>query len=99
MALTKMIDGEAVAMTPDEEAGFLSTQGMIVSERRRIAKSVITQRLIDAGKIEAAYAALKADGSAFARWFAPDRPDIYADNEEALALLAAIGADPDVILA
>jgi hypothetical protein len=33
------------------------------------------------------------------RWRAPDRPAIYADDPEANALLDAIGADGNVILA
>lgn len=67
--------------------------------RRQVLKSVIISRLIDAGLIEAARAALDADAAAYARWWAPDRPAIYHDDPDALALLAAIGADADVILA
>lgn len=67
--------------------------------RRKIAKSLVQQRLIDAGKIDAAHAALWSNKASFARWFAPDHPEVYADDPDALALLAAIGADPDVIMA
>lgn len=66
---------------------------------RIIPKSVIVSRLIEAGKIGAAKAALDANPAAFARWFASDRPAINHDDPDALALLNAIGADPDVILA
>lgn len=67
--------------------------------RRTILKSLVTARLIAAGKIGAAYQALNADPSAFARWFAPDHGEVYADDSDALALLAAIGADAEVIMA
>lgn len=66
---------------------------------RTVAKSVIVSRLIEAGKIEAAYAALNANPSAWARWVASDRPAINHDDPDAIALLVAIGADPAVILA
>lgn len=68
-------------------------------ERRLVMKSLIISRLIDAKKISAAKAALDSDASAYARWWAPDRPSIYFDDPDAIALLKAIGADPDAILA
>jgi len=67
--------------------------------RRTVLKSVIISRLIEAGKIDAAKAALEQDASAYARWWAPDRPAINHDDPDAIALLQGIGADPDVILA
>lgn len=67
--------------------------------RRLVKKSVIIQRLIAADLIGAARTALDADTSAYARWWAPDKPEIYFDDPDALALLQAIGADPAVILA
>lgn len=69
------------------------------AERRKVLKSTVVARLIATGKINAAFAALNANKAAFARWFSPDHPAVYADDPEALALLAAIGADPAVILA
>ena len=67
--------------------------------RRKVLKSVVQGRLIDAGKMDAAYAALTQMPSQFARWFAPDRPEVYADDPDALALLAAIGADVETVMA
>lgn len=67
--------------------------------RRLISKSVIIERLHIAGKLVAAQAALNADAYARERWYAADKPAIYADDAEALALLTAIGADPEIILA
>lgn len=68
-------------------------------ERRKVLKSTVVARLIGAGKIDAAFAALQANKGAFARWFSPDHPAVYADDPDALALLAAIQADPAVIMA
>lgn len=67
--------------------------------KRLIPKSVIVSRLIAADRIADAKAALDANPAAFARWFASDRPAINHDDEDAIKLLRAIGADPDVILA
>lgn len=67
--------------------------------RPMVRKSIIQQRLIEAGKMTAAYAALTSNATYFARWFAPDRPAVYCDDPDALILLAAIGADPETILA
>jgi hypothetical protein len=67
--------------------------------RRRVPKSLVVKRLNDAGKLAAASAALNADLYARERWYATDQPSIYADAQDALALLKSIGADPAVILA
>lgn len=66
--------------------------------RRMVSKGVIVERLIAAGKIEAARAALATLSVADQeRWNA--KPAVYADDPRALALLTAIDADPAVILA
>lgn len=67
--------------------------------RPMVRKSTVQARLIDAGKMEAAYAALTGNPVYFARWFAPDHPRVYCDDPDALVLLAAIGADAEVIMA
>jgi hypothetical protein len=67
--------------------------------RRQVPKSDIIARLIAAGKIAAARAALESDAALYARWWAPDRPAIHHDDVDALALLAAIGADPATVMA
>ena len=99
MTTYKNVDGKRVLMTPAEEAEFNATRAVDAGGPRQVPKSVVIQRLIDAGKINAAYAALAANPAAFARWFSPDLSTINSDNLEAIALLQAIGADPDVILA
>jgi len=67
--------------------------------KRTVLKSVIVARLIAAGLVAAARAALEADAAAWGRWVASDRPAVNCDDPDALALLAAIGADPDAIMA
>ncbi|MCX5569589.1 hypothetical protein [Kaistia nematophila] len=67
--------------------------------RRMIRKSLVKQRLIDLGLMDAAYAALTSQPVAFARWFDMDYPEVYADDPDALALLDSIGADPEVVMA
>lgn len=67
-------------------------------DRYLVPKLVVVDRLIAAGKLAAAVAALAGASLATQqRWAAAGQ--IYSDDPDALALLAAIGADPDAILA
>lgn len=70
-----------------------------LAPRRTVAKSLIIERLQAAGLLGAAKAALDSDLYARERWYAPDKPAIHADDAEALALLAAVGADSEAIMA
>ncbi|BCH17099.1 MULTISPECIES: hypothetical protein [unclassified Mesorhizobium] len=56
-------------------------------------------RIIDAGMMASDYAALTQNPVYFARWFAPDRPEVYCDDPDAILLVTALGLDPDAILA
>jgi hypothetical protein len=67
--------------------------------RPTVLKSVVQSRIIDAGKMGDAYAALTANPVYFARWFAPDHPVVYSDDPDAVGLVTALGLDPAVILA
>ena len=68
------------------------------SRRRLVPRSLIVDRLAEAGKLAMARAALDAaDLHTRERW--NTRTAIFADDPAALALLQAIGADPDMILA
>jgi len=86
----EIIDGKAVETFQVED---------VQPPRRMVRKSVVQARLIEAGKMDAAYVALTANPVYFARWFAPDRPEVFADDPDALLLLAAIGADAETIMA
>lgn len=46
-----------------------------------------------------AYATLTANPVYFARWFAPDHPEVYFDDPDAVLLVRSLGLDPSVILA
>jgi hypothetical protein len=79
-------------------AAFAQAHPEAMSGRVLVPKHVIVDRLQAAGKLGAARAALDAaDLYTRERWNTRDA--IYADDESALALLAAIGADPADILA
>lgn len=67
--------------------------------RPTVAKSIVQSRIIGAGRMDQAYAALTSNSTYFARWFAPDRPVVYCDDPDAILLVTAIGLDPKVILA
>lgn len=100
----RVVDGEMMAhegvTTVSDGVTFAEIYARRAEEpKRTILKSVIVSRLIEAGKIGAAKAALDSNPAAFARWFASDRPAVNHDDPEAIALLKAIGADPDAILA
>ncbi|MGA0604852.1 hypothetical protein ACO2Q0_02540 [Phenylobacterium sp. VNQ135] len=60
-------------------------------ERRLIPKSVIQERVNAIGKLGAAFAVLQADPISFGRWFAPDCPNVYFDDEGLLAVLTEAG--------
>lgn len=65
---------------------------------RLVRKSVIIDRLHDAGKLDAAYAVLQA-APLYDRQRWESREAVYYNDQTLLAVLAAIDADPDVILA
>ncbi len=67
--------------------------------RQTVLKSTVQARIIDAGKMDDAYAALTSNAVYFARWFAPARPVVYCDDPDAILLVTAIGLDPAIILA
>lgn len=90
---------EPLPIDDPELQAFLSRDIHSPSGRRLVSKSLIISRLNDVGLLAAASPAINANLYVRERWYAPDRPAIYADDAEALALLAAIGADPETILA
>jgi len=67
--------------------------------RRLIPKSVIQDRLIAAGKIAAVLAALQSSPADYVKWFAPDWPNVFADDERMIEVLIAVGADVETITA
>jgi hypothetical protein len=100
--VTELPEGAGVTPIASEAEldAVLAAYGLLgPTARRMIRKSVVQARLIEAGKMNAAYAALTANPVYFARWFAPDHPNVYADDPDAIALLVAIGADAEAVMA
>lgn len=64
--------------------------------RRLVPKSVIIDRLTDA-QVEQAVGLMTQKQRE--RWRSPDKPRVYFDDPETLAVLQAIGADPSVVMA
>ncbi len=84
--------------SPEQLAAAFPNYGRDI-ERAKVLKSAVQARIIEAGKMPAAYAALTQNPVYFARWFAPDHPAVYCDDPDAVALVRALGLDPAVILA
>ena len=68
-------------------------------DRKVMSDLAITDAAAFTALVHAAKAALDADAAGYARWWAPDRPAIHHDDPDALALLAAIGAEAATIMA
>ncbi|MEI9964361.1 MAG: hypothetical protein WDM92_06315 [Caulobacteraceae bacterium] len=99
-------DGQVITGAPRYETDgangvreVYDTQDAPAPPRRLIAKSVVQERVDAIGKLGDALTAMLADPISFARWFAPDWPNVYADDTGLLAMLAAIGCTPDQIAA
>lgn len=98
-------DGDLVEFDPGTAVCGMSWDGEeltappITPPRRLIPKSVIQDRLITAGKIGAVLAVLQSSPADYVKWFAPDWPNVYADDERMLEVLAAVGADVEIITA
>jgi hypothetical protein len=85
----ELISGEPTWILEDEPP----------APRRQVQKALVEQRLIEAGLMDAAFAALSSSGVLFARWYSRISDSVFFDDPDALALLDAIGADPEVIMA
>lgn len=69
------------------------------AEKKTILKSVVMNRIIDAGKMGTAYQLLTSNPVYFAKWFSPDRPFVNCDDPDAVTVVKVLGLDPDIILA
>lgn len=108
-ALYRLVDGERMEIPRDEAATIREEWATAEAGPARwdVPKLVIIRRLAAVGKLRAAYAALKleapignltdAELALRESWNAADV--VYSDEAPARALFAAIGADPDEILA
>jgi hypothetical protein len=99
MAIRAMIDGVECDLTPEEEEAFISERASAPQpEPRLVRKSLIIDRLHEAGKLDDAYAVLQG-ASLYDRQRWESRDAIYFNDPTMLAALNAVGADPDVIMA
>lgn len=94
--------GVAIQHAPDALAHYsdadLARFGITRSEepdpipvRRELTKSTLMQRLNAIGKLQLAFNALMSEPLQFGLWFAPDWPNVYADDADLLTMLHAIG--------
>lgn len=65
--------------------------------RRLIPKSIVQERCAVIGKLDELMTALLANPLYFGRWFAPNHPNVYADDPDLLAMLGAVGCTPEQI--
>ena len=65
--------------------------------RRLIPKSTVQERCAAIGKLDELMTALLANPLYFGRWFAPDWPEVYADDDGLLEMLNAVGCTPEQI--
>lgn len=75
--------------------GVLATE--VEDPRRLVRKSLVQERVNAIGKLSEAFAALNANPLAFGRWFAPDWPEVYFDDEGLLSILQSIGCTAEQI--
>lgn len=103
MAVTDAVqaapEGQVLASTSVElqDGAPVRVGAYAAAPRRLIAKSVVQERVNGLGKLGDAFAALNSQPLQFGRWFAPDWPQVYADDEGLLAMLTAIGLTADQI--
>ena len=83
---------ELVSLSPEEVTAIAAEP-----VRRLLKKSTVAGRLIDLGKASAVKAALDADPIAWARWFTPDWPEVYADDEGLPIFITALGLTEEQI--
>lgn len=91
-------DQEWSALVEIMSASFFTP---VAPPRALVRKSTVIRRLHEAGKLAAVMGVLDMPANIYAksRWWAPDWPEIYTDDPDAMALIAAVGGDVAAILA
>ena len=62
--------------------------------RRLIRKDIVQERVHALGKFDEVWAVLQSQPILLARWQVPSWPEVYADDEGLLTMLAAVGCTP-----
>jgi hypothetical protein len=85
----------------EQDAAILAFFGPPPVVRTLVRKSTVIRRCHEAGVLAAVMAILDHPSNAYAkaRWWAPDWPEVFADDPEMVAMLTAVGADVAVITA
>lgn len=93
--------GEPYGDTVEDDAVYRRRQdpATLPPPRPTVRKSTVQTRLIEAEKMGDAYALLTSHPVFFARWFAPDRPEVYCDDPDAVQFVTGLGLDPAEVLA
>jgi hypothetical protein len=73
---------------------WIVTYGEAAPVRHLLPKSVVQERINAIGKLGDVLTVLNSQPIFFARWFAPDWPNVYFDDEALLAILAGVGCTP-----
>lgn len=96
--ISRGADGETVVVTralTAEEVEEIEA----AAPRRELPKSTVWARLVDLGKAAEAKNLLDQDAVAWGRWFAPDWPNVFADDQGLLDFLDALGLTAEQIAA
>lgn len=81
-------DHPAPALVLDmTEEQISAHQAACAAIRRELPKSTIWGRLVGLGLAQTAMTALLSDAVAYDRWFSPDWPNVYADDQGLLDFL------------
>lgn len=90
MALTKIVDGVEVEMTPDEEAAFLASLPVVNSVPESVSRAQAKIALLRAGLLASVEQAVSAAGGEVAIWYA-DALTWRRDNPNILSLGTFLG--------
>lgn len=93
----KRIKSETIALVSGKPVAKSVFEDIPPPARRLIKKSIIHERVHATGKLGDVLAVLQSNPIYYARWFAPDWPEVYFDDEAMLAVLAGVGCTPEEI--
>lgn len=93
----KQIKSETLRLVSGRPVAKSVFEDIPAPPRRLIKKSVIHERVNAVGKLESVLAVLQTQAILYARWFAPDWPEVYFDDPNMLAVLNGVGCTPEQI--
>lgn len=87
--LELIIDGDNAPVVRELSAEEIAARPP--EPRRQLPKSLVWSRLVGLGKAAEAKALLDQDAVAWGRWFSPDWPSVFADDQGLLDFLGEGG--------